>query len=257
MRRFLTCATVLIAASALTLTATAPAKRQVVRVGNLYLADNGGISPSKLPRRGHAPITARLIGEIGTVDGSHPPAVQTVDIEVDRTIRLDAVGAPACRAGRVEARTTDAAREACDSALVGSGRAEVEVAFPESVPFSASGTVLIFNGGVRGQTTTVLLHAYVNVPAPTAIVVRATVTRFHRGRFGLAIAAEIPRIAGGSGSVTKFDLKIGRRFSHRGEEKSLLSASCPTGRWQTRGNVVFSDGTELGLVHAFPCTPEG
>ena len=248
---------VLIAGLALALAATALADRVVVRTGNLYLVGDGGISPSKLPRHGDAPITARLIGEVGTVDGSHPPALRSIDFKVDRTIGLDAVGLPTCRATQIEATGTAAAKRACGPAIVGSGKAEVEVAFPEQAPFSAAGPVILFNGGVRGGTTLFLLHAYVDVPAPTAIVTRATVTRIRSGQFGLRIAATIPKIAGGAGSVTKFDLKVGRRFTHGGERKSLLVASCPTGRWTTKGHVQFDDGTELGVNHVFPCTGRG
>jgi hypothetical protein len=254
MSRYLTHLTVLAVGLALIFAASAFGSREVVRIGSLYLADNGGISPSTLPKHAYAPITAHLVGEIGTVDGSHPPALRTVSIDIDRTIGIDAVGLPTCEAKQIEARTTAAAKSACASAIVGSGRGEVEVAFPEQAPFSASGPVVIFNGGVRGRTTLVLLHAYVAVPAPTAIVTRATVTRIHRARFGLHIEAQIPRIAGGAGSVTKFELKVGRKFTYKGQKKSLLVASCPTGSWVTKGNVLFDDKTQLGLTHVFPCT---
>lgn len=239
----------------LVLTAGASGKREVVHLDNLFLADNGGISPSKLPRQDPAPITARLFGEIGTLDGSHPPALQTLQLEVDRTIGIDAVGLPTCSARRIEARTSGAARRACRGAIIGSGSAEVEVAFAEQNPFTATGPVVLFNGGVRGRKTFVLLHAYVAVPTPTAIVIRATVTRIHRGRFGLLISARIPSIAGGAASTTRFRLKIGRRFTYEGRRKSLLVASCPSGRWQTRGKLHFSDRTVLGLTHTFPCKP--
>jgi len=257
MNRFLILVGAIAAGFVLVFAAAAFAKREVVQAGNLYLADNGGISPAKLPRHGSAPITARLIGEIGTVDGSHPPALQSLDVKIDKTIGIDAVGLPSCKAERVEARDTAAAKSACPSAIVGSGKAEVEVSFPEQAPFSATGPVVLFNGGVHGGTTLVLVHAYVAVPAPTAIVTRATVTRIHHGRFGLEIEARIPRIAGGSGSVTGFALKVGRRFTYKGQEKSLLTASCPTGSWMTSGNVIFADETRLGVNHLFPCTPEG
>ncbi len=233
----------------------ASAQRHVVEAGNLFLADNGGIFPARLPKQGRAPVTARLVGELGTRDGTHPPALREVEIDVDRTIAVDAVGLPTCAPGRLDARSTADAKRACPDAIVGTGEAEVEVAFPDQAPFSASGPIVVFNGGVRGRTTTVLLHAYVNVPAPTAIVTRATVTRIHRGRFGLRIAARIPRIAGGSGSVTRFELKVGRRFTYRGQRKSFLTAGCPSGRWATKGNVEFDDGTHLGLTHFFPCAP--
>ncbi len=257
MKKCLTCATALTAGLALTFTALALGSRQVVQTGNLYLADNGGISPSRLPKHGTAPITARLVGEIGTVDDSHPPALQSLAVDVDKTIGIDAVGLPTCKAKQIVASGTALAKRACSSAIVGSGKAEVEVAFPEQAPFSATGPVVIFNGGVQGRTTSVLLHAYVNVPAPTAIVVKATVTRIHHGRFGLRIMAQIPKIAGGAGSVTKFELKIGRKFIYRGRRKSFLVASCPTGHWVTKGNVLFDDDTKLGLTHVFPCTPSG
>lgn len=236
---------------------TAAAKRETVRAGNLYLSDDGGISPSTLPRHGGAPISAHLIGEIGTADGSHPPALRTVDVEVDRTIGIDAVGLPVCRAKQIEAQDTAAAKRACGEATVGTGSAEVAVSFPEQAPFSAIGPVTLFNGGVHGATTLILLHAYVAVPAPTAIVTRATVTRIHRDRYGLEIEATIPRIAGGAGSVTKFSIEVGRRYTYKGRQKSLLTASCPTGTWMTRGEVLFSDQTRLGVTHPFACTPRG
>lgn len=241
----------------LVLTTAALAAREVVCIGNLCLADNGGISPSALPKHDPAPITARLEGEIGSVDGSHPPALRSIDVDVEKTIGVDAVGLPACREGQIEARTSAAARSACRGAIIGSGVAEVEVAFPEQTPFSATGPVTLFNGGIHGSTTTVLVHAYVAVPAPTAIVTKAAVTRIHKGRFGLRIKAQIPRIAGGSGSVTNFRLKVGRKFAYRGREKSFLVATCPTGSWATQGDVLFADGTRLGVLHVFPCIPKG
>jgi hypothetical protein len=86
----------------------------------------------------------------------------------------------------------------------------------------------------------------VAVPAPTAIVTTARLTRIDRRRFGLHIDARIPRIAGGAGSVTSFRLAVGRRFVRAGKKASFLSASCPSGQYVTKGEVRFSDGTRLG-----------
>jgi pimeloyl-ACP methyl ester carboxylesterase len=195
-----------------------------------------------LPAAGGAPATARLEAEIGTVDGSHPPALRTIDLEVAKTIEVDAVGLPTCRAAQITATSSADARRACGGALLGSGSAEVEVAFPEQAPFSSTGPLLLFNAGVRGATTKVLLHAYVDVPAPTAIVVAATIARIDRGPYGLEITATIPRIAGGAGSVTKFELKVGRKFSYEGRSRSFLTASCPTGRWAPGGKPSSTTG---------------
>jgi hypothetical protein len=225
--------------------------------GDLCVGDSGGIFPTKLPRDESVPVTARIDGDIATRDGSHPPAVQQLEADIDHTIKVDAVGLPTCSENQLEASTNVTAKKVCGDAIIGSGTAEVEVAFPEQKPFRSSGPLLLFNSGVHGGTTNVLLHAYVDVPAPTAVIVRAKVTRIHSGRFGLHLQAHIPKIAGGAGSATAFNLEIGRRYTYKGRKKSLLTASCPTGSWATKGNLLFSDQTRLGFTHIFSCTPEG
>jgi hypothetical protein len=244
-------------ALALVLTTTALAKREVVQVGNLFLADNGGISPSKLPRHEQAPISAHIHGEIGTTDGSHPPAVQTVAVDFDKTIEVSARGLPPCAEGRLEARPTPAAKKACPNSIIGSGAGEVEVAFPEQNPLTARGPIVIFNGGVHGGATVLYIHTYVSIPAPTSVVVRVVISRIDRGHFGLHTVAEIPPIAGGAGSATEFELNLSRRFTYKGKRQSYLTASCPTGSYYTEGEVQFSDGTGMGLRHVLPCTPKG
>jgi hypothetical protein len=242
---------------ALIFSASALAKREVVQVGNLFLADNGGISPTKLPRNEQAPISAHIHGEIGTTDGSHPPAVKTVTVDFDKTIQVNAKGLPACKPGSLEARTTAAAKKACPDAIVGSGEGEVEVAFPEQAPLTAKGPIVIFNGGVHGGTTSLFIHTYVAIPAPTAVVVNVKISPIHRGHFGQHTVAEIPKIAGGAGSATEFEFNIGRKFTYKGKKESFLTASCPTGSYYTEGEVLFSDGTTMGLRHILPCTPIG
>lgn len=237
--------------------ATGSPNRKIWCAGNICVADDGGITPTKLPRHGKAPVTARLNGEISTRDGSHPPAFESIDLKVEKNISIDPVGLPTCRLSQLQATSSAAAKRACGDAIVGSGEAEVEVAFPEQAPFRSTGPLILFNGGQKGPTTTLLLHAYVNVPAPTAIVVPATVTRIHEGRFGLRIQATVPKIAGGSGSVTEFALKVGRKFTYKGKKKSFLSASCPNGVWLAKGEARFVDDTTLHITHPFPCTPAG
>jgi len=249
----------LVAMLALTVTAVAlgSPNRKVWCAGNLCVADDGGISPEALPRHGKAPVTARLNAEVSTRDGSHPPPFESMDLKIDKTISLDAQGLPVCRVGQITASTTATVKRVCGAAIVGSGDAEVEVAFPEQPPFRSTGPLVLFNGGVKGPVTTLLLHAYVEVPAPTAIVVKATITKIHEGRFGMRIQADVPRIAGGAGSVTKFELKVGRRYAYEGRKKSFLSAGCPTGIWAAKGEASFKDGTKLAINHLFPCTPKG
>jgi hypothetical protein len=231
--------------------AAAAAKREVVRVGDLFLVDNGGVSPSKLPRHRQVPISAHIAGEIGTTDGTHPPAVRRVTVDFDKTFQLNARGLPACPFGRLEARPTTSAKQACPKSIVGSGQGEVEVEFAESKPFTAKGPIVIFSGGVHS----LYIHTYVSVPAPTAVVARVAINKIHRGHFGLHTVTEVPRIAGGAGSVTKFNLTIERSFTYKGRRVSYLTGSCPTGHYFTEGKAEFADGRTMGLKHVLPCTP--
>lgn len=239
----------------LIIAASALAKPEVVRVGNLFLRDNGGISPAKLPRHTRAPISANLNARIGTVDGTHPPAIRSVIADFDKTIQVNAKGLPVCREDQLTARSTAAAKRACPNAIVGSGKGEVEVAFPEQAPIAAKGPIFLFNGGVHGGTTLLLIHTYVDIPAPTAVVATVKLTRIHRGHYGTHAVAQIPAIAGGAGSVTKFKLTIDRKFTYKGKEESYLTASCPTGIYYAEGKVQFGDGTTLKVTHALPCMP--
>ncbi len=230
---------------------------ETVEAGNLVLSDAGGISPERLPRHRQVPIVARLHARIAAKDGGHPPAARRLVVDFDRTLRLDARGLPACSAAKLKARSTAAAKRACPGAIVGSGEAEVEVAFPEQQPFQATGPLIAFNGGVHGHTTLLFIHTYIDVPAPTAVVVEAKIAREGRGRYGMHTVTTIPSIAGGAGSPIGFDLKLGRKFTYRGHRESYLTASCPTGVYYTQGHVDFSDGTVLHVTHPLPCTPVG
>jgi hypothetical protein len=257
MRTHLIRTSLLGAGLALLIVAASQAEPETARIGNLVLTDNGGIIPRKLPRHEQVPISAVIDAHIGTVDGSHPPAVRSISVDFDKTLAVHAKGLPACKKGQLEARPTAAAKSACSNAIVGEGEGDVEVEFPEQAPFSATGPIILFNGGVHGGTTLLYVHTYVSVPAPTAVVATVKLTRIDRGHFGIHAEAEIPRIAGGAGSVTRFRLRIGRRFTYRGKKQSYITGSCPTGHYYTEGKVRFSDETVLGLSHVLPCTPKG
>jgi hypothetical protein len=229
------------------------AKPTVVRAGNLVLKINGGFAPKKLPKQEPAPIRLFGSGNISTVDGSHPPVAKTITIDFDKQGAINARGLARCTTGRLQARPTGAAKSACRKAIVGKGSTTVRVAFPDSTPFNATGPLVFFNGGVRGGTTTVLIHAYVAVPTPTAIVTTVKVKRIRKGRYGTRAEASIPVIAGGSGAVTRFNLSIKRSFSRGGKPQGYLLARCGRGSLAAHGIGTFSDGTRLVGTIVRPC----
>jgi hypothetical protein len=233
------------------------AKPNVIRAGNLVVAINGGVAPKKLPKQRMAPIKLRVATNIRTVDGRQPPVAKRVRIDFDRHGTINARGLPSCRPGQLQARTTKAAKKACPRAIVGSGKASVQVAFAEQAPFSATGPLVAFNGGVRGKTTKMLIHAYVNVPAPTALVTIVKVRKLRKGRFGTRADARIPTVAGGAGALTRFNLAIRRTFKHRGKKRSYLAARCGRGRLFAKGRIFFDDGTRLAGTVTRSCRTRG
>lgn len=247
----------LLLAGLLSVGLAAAAKPTVVRAGNVVIKLNGSVTPKALPRDRTAPIALRISGNISTSDRSHPPAAKQVIADFDKHGTVNARGLVTCRAGKLQARSTKAAKRACPKAIVGSGKTTVQVAFPEQVPFSSTGPLLLFNGGVRGGLTTIYIHAYVNVPAPTAIVTVVKIKRVSKGRFGTRAIARIPKIAGGYGSVTRFAMAIKRSFQFRGKSRSYLSARCANGRFFAHGTIAFSGGLRVGGTVVRACRSKG
>jgi hypothetical protein len=233
------------------------AKPTIVRAGNLVLKLNGGVAPKRLPKNKLAPIKLRISGNISTADGSHPPAAKVVIADFDKHGKVNARGLATCRSGHLQARTTGAAKAACRKAIVGSGKTIVRVAFPEQAALFSTGPLVLFNGGVKRGVTTIYIHAYVNVPAPTAIVTPVKIRKIRKGRFGTRAIARIPKIAGGSGSLTHFSMNIKRTFRHRDKQQSYLLARCANGRFFARGDVTFVGGPRIGGTVVRACRSRG
>jgi hypothetical protein len=94
MKKRLVRATVIGAKLALAVTANALAKPEVVGFANLYLGDDEGITPKRLPRHEQVPIAGHLNAQIGTTDGAHHPAIGSLNAEFDKSIELNAVELP-------------------------------------------------------------------------------------------------------------------------------------------------------------------
>jgi hypothetical protein len=233
------------------------AKPTVVRAGNLVLRLNGGVTPKRLPRNELAPIKLQISGSISTADGTHPPAAKFVIADFDKHGTVNARGLATCRAGKLQARSTKAAKRACPKAIVGGGKTRVRVEFPEQAAFFSTGPLVLFNGGVKRGVTTMFIHAYVNVPAPTAIVTVVKIKPIHKGRFGTRAIARIPKIAGGYGSVTRFAMAIKRNFRFRGRSRSYLTARCANGRFFAHADVAFAGGLRFGGTVVRACRGRG
>ncbi len=240
-------AAVAVAASAVALAA----KPTVVHAGNLVLELNGGVSPTALPKKSFAPVSLNVSGGISTSNGTHPPALKELNILTDKNGTINVKGLPTCSAGKLQAENTQAAKKACPTSILGEGKTKVQVEFPESTPFSAEGPLVVFNGGEKGGTTTLFVQAYVAVPAPTALVTTVKIKKVNKGPYGLQSIASVPTIAGGSGSVTQFELTLNKK------KQKYIEAKCPTGRFLAEATAVFTNGTSIKGQVVRPCKGKG
>jgi hypothetical protein len=249
----------LLALTAIVASALGAEKPITVKAGNLVLTFNGGVSPKALSKTKMEPISLNVSGKIGTADGTHPPALTEVVIDTDRNGTIDVRGIPTCKQGQLEAQTSANAEKICKPALLGTGTTDVEVLFPESSPIPIKSKLLAFNGGTAGGTTTLYIHAYLTNPIAAAIVTTVKISKEHKGPYGTRSIASVPKIAGGAGSVTAFDLNFPKKlFTYKGVKHGYLLAKCSNGKFLAQAEAKFSDGTKVGPAQVVrACTPKG
>lgn len=232
----------LLAAGAVLLAGSAGAA--TVRVGTLVLHADGGFEPQLLPKRTFAPIHFQGYGEIKTTDGTQPPALQHVKLEFDHDGRVTTAGLSVCRPDEIETASAQQARKRCHSAIVGRGHLGAEVELLGLARIDLTSALTLFNGPRRDGNPTVILHAQAPFPVSETYVVVVEIER-RRGTFGYRTEFDIPPIAGGLGSLTDIDAKIGRLYRVHGAQRSFVSARCSDSILQTQGYFSFADGNVI------------
>jgi hypothetical protein len=235
-----------------------------LKAGDLVVTFGGGTSPKALPKTKFTPVTTTIFGKIKTNDGTHPSALREGTVDIDKDVKINVKGYPSCKAGQLEARDTKAAMKVCGNTVLGSGIAHIEVAFPEQKPIIVTSPITVFNGGEKGGKVTLLIHVFITVPAPAAIVTTVTIQR--KGT-GLHSTFKVPVAAGGSGSALDFNFKLGKTFSYKGKKVGYFEAKCPDGVFKVNAkNIVFKNEAKVPNVApstvlkggiAVPCTPKG
>jgi hypothetical protein len=198
-------------------------RAEVEQVENLRVTFDADFSPHDLPRQRPAPVKIEIQGQIATTDGTHPPALSWLEVELHRSGRIFNKGLPICSAPILQSTTTETALAACRLALVGRGNFRADVRLGRDIP--ATGSILAFNSRLGGKPA-LLLHFYAAVPVRFTLVVPLTIGHRQRGQFGTVLRARIPKLGGGFGSITQIELGITRRYTYRGQRRSYLSAAC-------------------------------
>jgi hypothetical protein len=252
MHRGLLLGCVLAATAVLVVAALAVADKPVgVSTGWGGTSLNGSFLPRRLSKSEPTPIALNISGGIESAPGVHPPALQELKIEADRNGSLDLIGDPNSAPFLQDGRGV---LEKCT--VIGEGTASFEIEFPEQPPIETSGKLLLLNGPLRAGGRRLYAATILTVPTPAVLVARIDVRRIASGRFGTAAIVSVPKVAGGSGSLTSFDLTIGKTFIVEGQKVSPVKATCSDRKLRGRAEAIFVDGAVTKTHVVRGCTPE-
>ncbi len=206
-------------------------------IAHLPLFFSFDVKPTKISRTEPTPVWMELTGKYSTEDGSHVPAAKTLQLQMDRHLALDLKGVPACRRPSLDIRRSTAQMEnLCRKSIVGRGEISVEVAFPETVMTTVSERFVVFKADGRRAGIDLVAFTFLPAPVSAEVVIPIDLRRLGTGRIDWEARLSIPKIAGGSGSLTDYSLRIGKRF---------LSATCVGQRFELRAVATFADGSRL------------
>jgi hypothetical protein len=214
------------------------------------------VTPKGLYPKTLSPSTLSVEVKTGTTatSGLPSPAVHDV-IDFDKNLSLATKGLPTCNASLIQNTTTEAAEAACGKAKIGSGSATTLI--PAGTLLTEPTKVTAFNGVPSGGKPTVLLHAYGQAPLTTTLVLVGTVSNLNKEGYGPRLDVIVPPIAGGSGAITDFKVKINKTWTYKGKKMSFVNATCPKSKkLKYRGAFEYKDGTVITATHESTCTPK-
>jgi hypothetical protein len=207
-----------LAVATIALTALSPsAKAEVAQEQGVRVTVDGGLAPTKLPRKGQIPVAVSVKGAVAATKEGTLPQLKAIQIAINRAGTLNVRGIPRCRIGKINPSTTQQALAMCRSALIGEGDFSADVVLPEQSPFPSKGKLLAFNGTI-GRKPAVFAHVYGTEPLSTSYVFAFRV-RKTPGTFGTVLEASFPKATGDWGYITGISLNLFR--------SRFMEAGCP------------------------------
>jgi hypothetical protein len=207
------------------LTVVASASGEVAQKGTLLVSFNGGIAPVRLPRSESTAVTVQTSGKVKTTDKSIPPKLERILLAINANGEIQTKGLPTCSLAKLESIPSSSAQKVCGEAQIGHGNVTSRVSLPGQGAFASNGTLLAFNGMVKGKPA-VLAQVASGAPLPLTYVIVFEVKKTS-GTYGTELVGTLPPIASEYGYISAFDLSLGRNYTYKGEKLSYASASCP------------------------------
>lgn len=221
--------------------------------GNTQSIDSQ-IRPKKLSKTKFTPgsLEVTTLTTSTTDPGGVPsPAIHAV-IDFDKNARLYTKGLPTCDPAKLQSQSTETAEQACGKAKIGTGHA---IAYLRAGKlYEVPQTVTAFNGVPKGGKPVVLLHTYGTTPLQVSLVLEGAVSNYNKEGYGPRLDLNIPLLAGGTGALKEFNVKIDKEWRFKGEKRSFISAKC-TGskKLKARGTFTYRDGEALTAYSKQSC----
>jgi hypothetical protein len=221
--------------------------------GNTQSIDSQ-IRPKKLSKTKFTPGSLEVTTlTTSTTDpnGVPVPAVRAV-IDFDKNARLYTKGLPTCDSGKLQSQSTEVAERVCAKAKIGTGHATAYLRAGKI--YEVPQTVTAFNGVPKGGKPVVILHTYGTTPLQVSLVLEGTVSNYNKEGYGPRLDLNVPLLAGGTGALKEFNVKIDKKWRFKGEKRSFISAKC-TGskKLKARGTFTYRDGEALTAYSKQSC----
>jgi hypothetical protein len=214
------------------------------------------IAPKKLSKSTFQPASLKVTTKLTTSTAANgvPSPTTHVQIDFDKNAKIFAKGYPTCDQSKLQNASTEIAERECKPAIIGKGSATVKLPVGEQV-FTVPAKVTAFNGKPQGGKPVILLHTYSTTPIQTVLVLNGPVLNYNKQGYGPRLELEVPKLAGGSGALTEFQVTINKKYRYKGKPASYISAKCPNSKkLKVRSVFTFLDGETVNPTDVKSCT---
>lgn len=247
--------------TALLLGALSAQSSEITIKGNLRVKVSGNLAPKRLPRNAAVPVSVSVGGTLSTTDGSEPPQLRKLTIEINRHGRIESAGLPTCDGARIRTASNGHALAACGPALVGEGKFFGTITLPGSAPYAIVGKLLVFNAEEHGHPV-LLGHVYSPHPFATSFLIPFAIKHTGKGTYGTVLTANLKRALGSQKNLTGIEMTLSRRYSYKGTRRSYVSAACSAPKEVpvlsfplARTSFAFASGVQVTSVLSQTCRP--
>jgi hypothetical protein len=164
-----------------------------------------------------------------------PPKTTQAVIKFDKKdVKFNPKAVPGCDPNAIENTTTEAAKAACSSSIVGGGSATAKLPLGGSV-LEVPAVVTAFN---RGDANGILLHSRTSGAVNTTIVLKGVLQ-------GSTLTVDVPPLGGGVGAISAFKTKV--------QKKDYVQGRCKDKKIDTSGTFTYSDAPAVTVTDRQKC----